>query len=153
MVHSAIPADAEHPNLLNGLVQKRAEIAGRIEANQEELRKLITDLDAVEATIRVFEPGIDMDEVYPRPVPPRHASFKGEVTRIVYKALRESTEPLTSRQIAVVMMRERGLNTDDAELRVLMTTRVGACLAAKREQQKVRSLNIPGGLLGWELVR
>lgn len=153
MVHPAIPTNAEQPNLLNGLVAKRAQIAGQIEANQEELRKLINDLDAVEATIRVFDPNVDLNEVYPRPVPPRHAAFKGEVTRIVFKALREAEEPLTSRQIALVLMRERGLNTENPELRVLMTTRVGACLSAKRDQQKVRSVEITGRLLGWELVR
>jgi len=153
MVHPAIPTDAEHPNLLNGLVQKRAQIAGQIEANQQELRKLINALDAVEATIRVFDPSIDMMAIHLRPVPPRHAAFKGEVTRVVFLALREANEPITSRDIATFLMKERGLNTDDAELLVLMTKRVGACLKAKFNQKKVRSVQISGRLLGWELVR
>ena len=153
MVHHAITEGVDHPNLLNGLVAKRAEIAGQIEANQQQLRKLIVDLDAVEATIRVFDPDIDMMAIHPRPVPPRHAAFKGEVTRIVFKALREAKEPLTSRDIAKVLMRERGLNVDDGDVVVMMTKRVGACLKTKKNQGLVRSITIPGTLLGWELIR
>lgn len=153
MVHPAIPEDAEQPNVLNGLVRKRAEIAGRIEANQEELRKLIVDLDAVEATIRVFDPSVDMMAIHPRPVPPRHAAFKGEVTRVVFVALRRAKEPITSRDIAKFLLRERGLSTEDRDLLVLMTKRVGACLNAKRKQGYIRQVVIPGTLAGWEVVR
>ena len=153
MVHSAIPRDADQPNLLHGLVQKRAEIAGRIEANQQELRKLITDLDAVEATIRVFDPSVDLMAIHPRPVPPRHGAFKGEVTRVVFIALRLATAPITSRDIALVLMKERGLSADDKDLVVLMTKRVGACLAAKHKQGLVRQVRIPGTLMGWEVAR
>lgn len=153
MVHHAISEDVERPNLLNGLVDKRAEIAGRIEANQQELRKLIVELDAIEATIRIFDPDIDMMAIHPRPVPPRHAAFKGEVTRIVFKALREAKQPLTSRDIAKILMRERGLNVDDRDVVVMMTKRVGACLKTKKNQGYVRAIDIPGTLFGWELIR
>lgn len=154
MVHHAISEDADRPNLLNGLVAKRAELAGQIEANQQQLRRLIVELDAIEATIRIFDPGIDMMAIHPRPVPPRHAAFKGEVTRIVFKALREAKQPLTSRDIAKILMRERGLNIDDSDVVVMMTKRVGACLKSKKNQGFVRSLAIDGStLLGWEIVR
>jgi len=153
MVHAAIPYDAEHPNLLNGLVQKRAEIAGQIEANQQQLRKLITELDAVEATIRVFDPSIDMMAIHPRPVPPRHAAFKGEVTRVVFMALGRAKEPMTSRDIARYLMTERGLNPEDKDLLVMMTKRVGACLQTKRKQGLLRQVQIPGTLVRWEVAR
>ena len=153
MVHPSIPSDADSPNLLNGLVAKRAEIAGQIEANQAALRKLVADLDAVEATIRVFDPNVDLDAIHPRPVPPRHAAFKGEVTRIVFDCLREAQAPMTSREIALRLMEWRKLDPGDAGLVTLMTKRVGACLKAKKEQGIVRSIRTDGPLLGWELVR
>lgn len=153
MVHPAIPAAAEQPNLLNGLVAKRAELAGRIEANQAELRDLVVQLDSIESTIRIFNPDIDLDAIQPRPVPPKHAAFKGEVTRIVFDCLREAEAPMTSRDIALALIAWRRLNPDDRGLVTLMTKRVGACLKAKQEQKKVRSLRTDGPLLGWELVR
>lgn len=152
MVHHAISEDVERPNLLNGLVDRRAEIASRIEANQQELRRLIIELDAVEATIRIFDPDIDIMAIHPRPVPPRHAAFKGEVARIVFKSLREAKQPLTSRDIAKILMRERGLNVEDKDVVVMMTKRVGACLKTQKNKGYVRALQMEGStLLGWKL--
>lgn len=151
MVHPVIPEAAEHPNLLNGLVTKRASLAGEIEFAQAELRKLISALDSVEATIRVFDPDIDLDQVRPRPVPPRHAAFKGEVTRVVFDSLRSANAPLTSRDIAVRLMTWRGLDPENTGLLVLMTKRIGSCLRAKKEQGLVRSLRDDGPLIKWEI--
>ena len=95
-----------------------------------------------------------MMAIHPRPVPPRHAAFKGEMTRIVFKALREAKQPLTSRDIAKVLMRERGLNIDDKDVVVMMTKRVGACLKTQKNKGYVRSLDMEGSaLLGWVILR
>jgi hypothetical protein len=39
------------------------------------VRQLILDIDRVDATIRLFAPDIDLDEIRPKPVPLRHAAF------------------------------------------------------------------------------
>ena len=44
--------------MLSGLVCKRAELAGQIEHMQMELRKLVTDLDTIDAAIRIFDPTV-----------------------------------------------------------------------------------------------
>ncbi len=67
------------PHVVTALIRKRAEIAGRIEHTQTALRQLIIDLDNLDATIRLFEPDIDLEEIRPKPFPPRHAAFRGEV--------------------------------------------------------------------------
>lgn len=53
-------------------------------------------------------------------MPPRHAAFKGEVSRIVFKTLRTADGPVTSRDIALRLMEERSLNPSDKELSVIM---------------------------------
>ena len=123
MNNDVIPADAEHPNVLHALTRKRAEIAGQIEHNQLQLRHLIAELDHIDAAIRIFNPAVDIEAIRAKPVPPRHAAFKGEVTRVVFMALREAADPLSSRDIALRLMRERGLNPDDRELSVIMVKR------------------------------
>jgi hypothetical protein len=60
MANELIPNDADHPNVLHALVRKRAEISGKIELCQLDLRRLIGELDHVDATIRVFNPNIDV---------------------------------------------------------------------------------------------
>lgn len=148
-----IPWDADQPNVLHALTRKRAEIAGKIEHCQLELRRLIAELDHVDATTRIFNPAVDIGGIRAKPVPPRHAAFKGEVTRIVFKTLRDATAPVTSRDIATVLMKERGLNPDDRELSVIMVKRVCACLRVQRQKGLIRTVAAEGGLQGWKAVR
>jgi hypothetical protein len=148
-----VPADADQPNVLHALTRKRAEIAGKIEYNQLELRHLIAELDHIDAAIRIFNPDIDIGAIRSKPVPPRHTAFKGEVTRVVLKTLREAKAPLTSRDLAMILMKERGLNPDDRELALIMVKRVGQCLQAKRRNGLVRVASSIGALQAWEIAR
>jgi hypothetical protein len=152
MVDEVIPIGAEQPNVLHALVRKRAELAGRIEHCQLELRHLIAELDHVDATIRIFNPDVDIPAIRSKPVPPRHAAFKGEVTRVVLDTLREAEAPVTSREIALTLMEARGLNPDDRELSIIMVKRVCACLRAQRMKGLVRMAPLAGSLQGWEIV-
>jgi hypothetical protein len=127
------------PHVVTALIRKRAEIAGLIEHHQTMLRQAIIDLDNLDATLRLFVPDIDLEEIRPQPVPPRHAAFKGEVSRIVLGALREAKEPMTTQQLAQHVMGERGLNTADKRLVRLVGKRVGACLRHWRQRGSVTS--------------
>lgn len=147
-----IPEGTQQPNVLYALTRKRAEIAGQIEHNQLALRRLIAELDHIDAAIRIFNPSIDIGAIPSKPVPPRHAAFKGEVTRIVFKALRTASGPLTSRDIALLLMKERGLNPNDKELSVIMVKRICACLRVQKNKGLVRNVECFGSLQGWEVV-
>ena len=73
------------PHVVTGLIAKRAEIVGRIENLQGQLKAAVVDLDHVEASIRIFDPEIDMEAIGARRVPPAHHAFRGEVSRIILK--------------------------------------------------------------------
>lgn len=148
-----VPEDAEQPNVLHALTRKRSEVAGQIEHNQLALRRLIGELDHIDATIRIFNPSIDVGAIPNKPVPPRHAAFKGEVTRVVFDTLRNADGPLTSRDIAAELMEKRGLGSGDHQLNVIMVKRVCACLRAQRSKGLVRNVPAVGSLQGWEIVR
>jgi len=141
----------ENEHTINGLMRKRAEIAGKIEHEQTVIRQLIIDLDNIDAALRIFKPDIDLDEIKPQPLPPRHAAFKGQVTQAIFSYLREAKGPLTSKQMAERMMKERGLNTLDKKLVVLITKRVGAALKHYKGKKQVRSLKGDDGFLLWEI--
>jgi len=141
------------PHVLTGLVAKRSEIAGQIDHVQTTLRQLIIDLDNLDATIRIFRPDIDLEEIRPKPFPPRHAAFKGEIMRVVMSALRTSDKPLTGPEITMQVMAERGLNTADPRLLKLVGKRVGACLRHHRSTKLLRSAKGAGPYMVWELVR
>ncbi|MEO9188545.1 MAG: hypothetical protein ABI224_00865 [Acetobacteraceae bacterium] len=129
----------ENEHTISGLIRKRAEIAGELEAAQMQVRQLVINLDSLDATIRLFAPDIDLEEIRPKPVPPRHTAFHGEVSRIIRDVLRETGEALTTKDITFRVMAQRGLNIADPRLSRTVLKRVGASL---------RNLRTRGGVTG-----
>ena len=142
------------PHVVTGLIEKRREIAGQIEDLQRQMKEAVCNLDHVEAAIRLFKPDIDLEEIAPRVVPPPHAAFKGEVSRVILDTLRQTTRPLSTRDVTYALMRHRGLRTDDSKLVRLMQQRTGACLGHWRRRGYLTSCQGPGakGLLLWEIA-
>src|ERR1700722_11526416 len=66
--------------------------------------------------------------VKPKPLPPRHAAYKGEVARIVLGMLREAKRPCSTQEFTMHVMAERGMNTADKRLVKTVTKRIGARL-------------------------
>lgn len=124
------------PHVVTGLIAKRQEIAGQIESLQAKLRQATLDLDHVEASLRIFQPDIDIVSLGARKVPTAHHAFRGETTRKVLEALREAGRPIPTTTITERVMKERGLDRGDAGLFRLMSKRVGACL---RHWEKARA--------------
>lgn len=141
------------PHVVTALIQKRRELAGRIEHLQGELRQAVTELDHVEATLRIFKPDIDLTEVSPRRVPTVHHAFRGEVSRVVLDTLRATTRPLDTIELAKAVMRHRALDVNDKILLRTMSRRVGACLREWRAKGAVASAPGPGQRAMWTLAR
>ncbi len=140
-------------HVLSALIAKRAELAGKIEHLQNEVRQMVIDLDNVDHTIHLFDPSIELEEIHKRPVPPRHSAFRGEVTRIVLATLRNAKRPLTSAEIGQRVMVERGLDTANAHLLKTMIKRTGACLRHWEKRGAVRKQPGPGNFKLWDVPR
>lgn len=143
-------AKPERPNTLAGLVEKRAQLAGMLNYHRAEIRKVICDLDHIDATIRMFDPDADVSRVVRYPT--KHRATKGEASRFILLMLKKATAPLTSLDIVQAQIKARGLKADDQTV-VLMRKRVGATLSAQQRLGVVRSIPQPGPYKGWELVR
>jgi hypothetical protein len=139
----------ENEHVLGALTRKRGELAGQIEHTQAQLRKLVTELDTIDAAIRLFDPTADLGAIVQRRYPPRHQAFRGEMMRHVMGALRVAEKPVTSRDIAIEVMKGRGLNPDDLELSVVIRKRVGACLYKLKSQGLAKEVPVVGDLKGW----
>jgi len=132
---------------------KRAELAGLLEHHQAKVRQLLISLDAVDQALRLFKPDIELDDIKPKPLPPRHAAYKGEVSRIVLATLRNAERPCTTQELTMHVMAERGMNTADKRLVKIVGKRVGACLRHHRSRGLIRSVNEVGGRLAWDVSR
>lgn len=140
-------------HVVTALIRKRAEIAGQLEATQNQARQLITDLDHVDATLRLYVPDIDLEEIKPKPLPPRHSAFRGELSRLILEALRRAPEGMTTQDLAQHFMAERGMNTADKATVKLIGKRVGSSLRTMRGKGLVQSEQGPGSFNLWRVVR
>jgi hypothetical protein len=141
----------ENDHVLSGLIRKRSEIAGQLEHAQATVRQLIIDIDSLDATIRLFAPDIDLEEIRPKPIPPRHTAFKGEVYRVILTCLRETQMALTTKDLTIRVMADRGLNIADPRLFRTIQKRVGASLRNMRARGRVVSAPGKGSNLTWGL--
>ncbi len=140
----------ERPNTVSGLLDKRREIAGRIEHAQGQMRQLVVELDALDLVIRLFDP-----EAIPtgsKPYPPRAIAFRGEISRVVLDALREAPGPVATASLAQAVMDGRGLNPDDTEMRRTLKQRVRLCLRRMKAKGTLFEVPLAGGRKGWALA-
>ena len=142
-----------HPNTVSALRGKRGELAGQVDALQDQLRAAMIDLDHIDATLRMFDPDIELDEIKPKPLPPRHHAFKGQVTRGILSMLR-ADGTMDAKTITVRLMGERELNTADKALAKAFQKRIGAALRDLRNRGVVSSAEtMKGGLLRWSIAK
>jgi hypothetical protein len=139
--------------VVTGLVKRRSELTGEIERTHERLRKMVADLENLDATIRMFAPDMQIEAIKPKAFrPPEDWSKRGEMTRVILSILRQAAEPLTTRDIALQMLIERALDKSDQRLLRLMTKRVGVALREQRSRGAVQSEQGPGQYMLWEIT-
>jgi hypothetical protein len=138
---------------LEALKRKRAEMTGEIARCHARLQELSESLEHLDATLRLFAPDFIAESVLPKVfTPPKSWSKRGEMSRTVLSILRVAKGPLTTREIASMVVAQRGLDNEPGILNI-MARRVGHVLRDKREAGLVRSIEETGLWLQWEIVR
>ena len=143
-------SDPSHP-VLSGLLRKRQEIAAEIEDHQSKLHALVLDIDALDATIRMFSPQLDVTTVRVRATPRRHGVQPGDTSKLVMSLLRENGQ-MSHRQLTLKVMEHRGLNVADKALRVVMRNRVGASLRGLKKRGTLDTSEGAKGVVLWQLI-
>lgn len=140
----------EHEHVLAGLVRKRQEVAGELEAVYGRIAALTESLRSLDGAIRLFAPETALEEIAPRV--PRYTAQPGEVSRPIREALREAAKPLTAHELTLKVMEARCMDTQDRAAVTLMQKRVVASLRNLQIGGAVQSHKEPGSHLKWELA-
>jgi hypothetical protein len=75
---------------------------------------MVLDLESLDATIVQFDPDFKVETIKPKAFrPPKDWSNRGQMSRICLSILRQASEPLTSRDIA---LEQRALDKSDQRL-------------------------------------
>jgi hypothetical protein len=103
------------PHVVTALRAKRAEISGHVADLERKLGRHRASLANIDATIKLFAPGLDPDSIPPKRTYRRTRYFtKGELSRRVLGILRKTNgQPATTADIVRGVMAEKGFPFDD----------------------------------------
>lgn len=124
---------------VQGLIRKRAELAGRVEELRAQTGDVLSALNHIDSVIRVFRPDIDLDDLPCRMAPAPFTGFRGEIQRFLLDALRNTDGPLDTFALAERVMLKRGMDPADRIATNLIRKRTGYALAKLRKAGKVTS--------------
>src|SRR5688572_6580423 len=100
----------EHKPALYALIRLHAELGGRIKDNEKEAEKLRADMVHVEAVLHMLEPGFNARRIAARRKYWENPWFKrGTIFRAVLDTLRASPEPMTTHELAMVLLAAKGV--------------------------------------------
>jgi len=122
-------------HVVSALRAKRAELSGEVLATQKRLEKLRDDLDAVDRTLRIFDPTLSPENI--RPVVKRKGDklfAYGECMRAVANALRTAARPMTAQEIAEQVALDCRVKTESPNVAATLLDRVSAALMKMRQR-------------------
>lgn len=138
--------------VLSGLVKRRASLAGELEAAQARVRQLHTDIAALDAVIRQYDPAYPVDAIATKR--PRSPAVDGtaDMARTVLDVLRRAGGPLTLAQVAERVVALRGLDAASGAVRAAVEGSAGRALRHQRDKGAVRNPRKAGRSALWELA-
>lgn len=142
----------KNDNVVSGLLRRRQEIADKLEIVQDQVRQLVLDLDALDTTLRLFRPDVEIGVVRIKPIPRRHAAIRHESTRLVFSILRDAPEPMSTRGIVRAIMEARGMNTADHAMVETMRLRLASTLRKLKNRGKLVVETEAGKNMRWGLA-
>src|ERR1700722_124013 len=139
------------PIAVLALRRKRDQISGTIAHYERLLREAQHDLAHINASLRLFEitgeaadlpPYVDLNRVLRR----------GETTKICMDALAKEG-PLDTRQLALRVIRAKGLSESDKQLAQTIAVRVAQTLRMRARRGKVENTTKTKGVCVWKLPK
>jgi hypothetical protein len=103
------------PHVISALQSKRNEIEGYIRALEKKIGDARHELMHVNATLVLFDQKPDAQ--YPAYMSIGRLFDRGELPRLCLQALADAPGPMTTRELAMVLMRAKGLDEADPALR------------------------------------
>jgi hypothetical protein len=132
------------------LRNKRDEIERAIANYEKQIEIAKRDLAHFNATIRMFETPEDRTQ-FPIYVDTLRLFRRGEIATLCKRAL-AMQGPLTTRELAVCVIREKGLDENDAVLRTSIAYRIVQALRLQWKRGKVDSPEKRGGVRLWRIA-
>ena len=142
----------ERPNTISGLQAKRTELVTLRKQLMREAKKVLCDIDHIDATIRLFDPDADIERIRLNRYATKHRAPKGHMKRFVLGQFREATKPISSKDITEAWIKDRGLSPDESTF-VILRKRIGASIVQAKNDGVIEEVGNDGTLKLWVLKR
>ena len=127
------------------LLAKRHKLSADLIKAQAVVTRIQSTISSVDTVLRLFGAGAPMHQT----VLPLH---RRDHSKIMLTALRDSPRPLTSMELARIVITERKFSPDDDELVRAIARRVRASLNHFKKRGALTSSENSEGLLVWQIV-
>ena len=141
----------ERPNTISGLQSKRKELLKLHGRLVSEAKKVLCDIDHLDATIRLFDPDADIERIRLNRYATKHRAPKGQMKRFILSCFREASDALTSATITSMWIEDRALRPDDST-RVILRKRVGASINKMKNEGVIECCGHDGTSKLWRLA-
>ncbi len=122
------------PHVITGLIKKFADLQGQIKAHEQEGARLKIDLATIESAIHIFRADADLSLVAPKMPRNRNPWFrKGHCARAALEVLRNADNPMSAREIALYLLKERGVTDATARSIKFLTSTIYGVLARRKD--------------------
>jgi hypothetical protein len=100
-------------HIISALTEKRAELAGLLAHHRKQIAQISKDLKIVDTTIKMFEPDYRIHAIKPKRYQRKNSFFKhGEAHKAILDILRKSGKPLSTNDIASLLMSIRSIDSE-----------------------------------------
>jgi hypothetical protein len=139
------------PPAVKALIEKRAEIAGKIADLQTKIREYQDDLVHLDHALRLFDPTISGWDIRAKRPKARTTGYfqHGELSRRIYEAFRDQ-EWVTAAEIADKAMHDKRLS--DKAIRGIFVANFLFRLGQLQRRGKLEKTNGRGGAVRWKLA-
>jgi hypothetical protein len=135
-------------HVVSGLKAKRDEIKRGILDQERKIKAARADLATINEALAIF--GESSGE--PRTYFQRDQIFdRGDLPRIIFDALRAATRPLSTVELATIVMKAKGFDTEDHDRATRVSHGVGMALNRYRKNGQVVADGFDGKVRVWRL--
>lgn len=139
-------------HVLSGLVAKYRELTGRLKFHDAEACRVQRELEHVGAAIKILCPSYRVRLIKPKRIYRKSAEFEsGARIRSALAILRQSSSPLTVREIVAQVFAGRGVHKPEPEAMIALCNAV--CHSLRQYARRGLVANDGGAPRRWEIAR
>ena len=122
-------------HVLSGLIRKRSELSGLVLYHQRQKQQAAKQLAAIDKSIKIFDPTIDLNSIKSKRVSHKNRSFlHGEGSRLVLEVLRDNPRGLDTGAIVDEIVQRKGIDLEAVDGQALLYTVKQIIKGLKRRQ-------------------